>query len=203
MKGAIDGFWRKGKNGVLKLGARHLDEIEVVDWSPTWRVKFDAFASRIRIALGPQALRIDHIGSTSVTGLAAKPVVDIQVSVAGLEPVEKIGAAMARMGCVLRPENPHLTKLYFREPPGEDRTHIHMRVHGSWHEQQALLFRDFLRTHPEEHWPYSVLKHSLADRFLNDRAAYTEGKDEHIWAMLHRADHWALNVGWKPGPSDA
>jgi GrpB-like predicted nucleotidyltransferase (UPF0157 family) len=187
----------------FSYGRQTLDVIEVVDWSPDWPMKFRASARRIRDAMGPQALRVDHIGSTSVTGLAAKPVIDIQISVANLEPVEDLAAPMARNGWVLVPENPHLTKLYFREPPGEERTHVHMRVYGSWHEQQALLFRDFLRAHVEEQVPYVVLKRSLATRFRENRAAYTEGKDEHIWDLLRLADYWALATGWKPGPSDA
>jgi GrpB-like predicted nucleotidyltransferase (UPF0157 family) len=203
MTGAIAMFQGKGKNGVSAEGNGLLDTIEVFDWSAGWPMKFRILAARLRGSLGSQALRIDHIGSTSVAGLAAKPVVDIQISVASLEPVEELSAAMAQIGFVLRPENPDLTKLYFREPHGEERSHIHMRVHGSWHEQQALLFRDYLRTHTEEHAPYVALKRSLAARFRENRAAYTEGKDEHIWGMLRRADRWALMTGWEPGLSDA
>ena len=180
-----------------------MDIIEVVDGSPEWIGKFRAFAGLIRKALGPFALRIDHIGSTAIDGLAAKPVIDIQISVEAIAPAEGLIRMMAGIGCVWRPENPHLTKLYFREPAGYERTHIHMRQHGGWHEQMALLFRDYLRTHPDERAPYTDLKRSLAVRFRENRAAYTDGKDQHIWGIIRRADHWALETGWKPGVSDA
>ena len=180
-----------------------MDIVEVVEWSPEWTGRFHEVAGLIRKALGSCALRIDHIGSTAITGLPAKPVVDIQISVKTIEPAEILVGKMTAVGCVFRPENPHLTKLYFREPDGYKRTHIHMRACGGWHEQQALLFRDYLRAHAEEHAPYADLKRSLAVRFRENRAAYTEGKNEHIWGIIQRADHWALRTGWKSGAPDA
>ena len=179
------------------------EEIGIRDWSPGWAGTFRAKAVAIRRALGARALRIDHIGSTAIGGLAAKPVIDIQVSVAGFEPVEGLAAAMEAAGYLWRPSNPELTKRYFRERPGEARTHVHVRRAGSWHEQWALLFRDYMRAHEAELAPYAALKRALAARYGNDRAAYAEGKGDHLWAVIRRADRWAAETGWTPGPSDA
>ena len=105
-------------------------------------------AARLRAALGGAALRIDHIGSTAVPGLAAKPVLDVQISVAAFEPLAAFRAPLEGLGYVYRAANPERTKRYFREPPGGRRTHLHVRLRGHWSEQFALLFRDYLRAHP-------------------------------------------------------
>lgn len=176
------------------------EPIEICDWSAEWAEKFRAKATVIRVALGVRAKRIDHIGSTAIYGLSAKPIIDIQVSVADfdglVEPLEAVGY-------VWRSSNTELTKRYFREAPGRERTHLHVRRLGSWHEQWPLLFRDYMRDHVEEHQPYIDLKRRLAAQFQNDRLAYTSSKGDHIWQIIRRADRWAAATGWTPGISDA
>jgi GrpB-like predicted nucleotidyltransferase (UPF0157 family) len=93
-------------------------------------------------------VRIDHIGSTAVPGLAAKPVIDIQISVASFDPLEAFRAPLEALGYAYRADNTERTKRYFREPAGSSRTHIHVRRAGSFSEQFALLFRDYLRAPP-------------------------------------------------------
>nr|WP_244561486.1 GrpB family protein [Ensifer aridi] len=180
-----------------------VSKIEIADWSPEWPESFRRKASAIRRALGDRAFRIDHIGSTSIQGLAAKPIIDIQVSVAAFDPIERLTEPLREIGYEWRQANPDLTKRYFRERPGDERTHIHIRRLGSWHEQWALLFRDYMRVHPEEHAPYAALKRALAERYRENRAAYTNGKADHLWAIIRRADRWAADVGWTAPSSDA
>jgi GrpB-like predicted nucleotidyltransferase (UPF0157 family) len=177
-------------------------QIEICDWSPEWPGKFRLKAAGVRRVLGARALRIDHIGSTSIQGLAAKPIIDIQISVADFEPIEALTEPMAGIAYLWRPANPESTKRYFRERPGEERTHIHVRRSGSWHEQWALLFRDYMRAHVEEHASYVTLKRALADRHSDDGAAYTDGKADHLWGIIRHADRWAAAIGWAPGHSD-
>ena len=179
------------------------DTIRLEDWSPGWAQAFLAKASAIRLALGDCANRIDHIGSTSVPHLAAKPILDIQVSVADFDPFGPIEKAMATAGYRWRSDNPDLARRYFREQPGHERTHIHIRRSGSWHEQWALLFRDYMRTHPEEQMVYEELKRCLARRHGGDRKAYTAGKDDYFWRVIRQADRWASETGWVPPVSDA
>jgi GrpB-like predicted nucleotidyltransferase (UPF0157 family) len=81
----------------------------------------------LRTALGKTSRRIDHIGSTSVPGLDAKPIIDIQISVVAFEPLNTYRLPLENLGYVFRAENPELTKRYFREAPGQQRTHIHVR----------------------------------------------------------------------------
>lgn len=165
--------------------------------------KFALKAVAIRQTLGDHAVRIDHIGSTSIEGLAAKPIIDIQISVADLQLIEILAERMATIGYVWRPSNADLTKRYFRERPGNERTHIHVRQFGSWHEQWSLLFRDYMRSHVEEHTPYVKLKRVLAVRYRDNRTAYAEGKSDHLWGIIRRADLWASEIGWRPALSDA
>ena len=173
--------------------------IEITPYSPAWPARFSSLGTAFRSALGDVAVRIDHVGSTSVPGLAAKPVIDLQISVASLEPVDPFRLPLERLGYVYRADNDERTKRYFREPPGTPRTHVHVRRAGSFSEQFALLFRD----HPTEATAYADLKRRLAIEHAEDRAAYTDAKNPFIWDLMHRADTWAQTTGWQPGPSDA
>jgi GrpB-like predicted nucleotidyltransferase (UPF0157 family) len=179
------------------------DPIEICDWSPFWVADFRAKSANLHGALGSLALRIDHIGSTSIEGMAAKPIIDIQVSVGAFEPFGRIESVMNRAGYVWKASNPELTKRYFRERPGAERTHIHVRLLGSWNEQWALLFRDYMRAHAGERAAYIALKRDLSARFRNERSAYTGGKPDHLWSVIRRADSWAKATGWRLGESDA
>ncbi|MFI5735587.1 GrpB family protein [Kribbella sp. NPDC051587] len=177
--------------------------IHIEPYDADWLRQFAALGERLRGALGDVALRIDHIGSTAVPGLAAKPVIDVQVSVEALEPVTPYREPLQGLGFVYRADNVERTKRYFREAPGAHRTHIHVRKEGSFSQQFPLLLRDFLRTHPEAVLEYAALKRELADRFRDDRAAYGAAKVPWFWEAIQRADAWAQQTGWEPEPSDA
>jgi GrpB-like predicted nucleotidyltransferase (UPF0157 family) len=174
----------------------------VVPYDPAWPEWFRDVAGRLRAALGGAALRIDHIGSTAVPGLAAKPFLDVQISVAAFEPLAAFRDPLEGLGYVFRADNPERTKRYFREPPGGRRTHLHVRLRGHWSEQFALLFRDYLRAHPAAAARYAARKRELAPRYRIDPQSYTDAKDPFIWATMREADAWAQATGWAPGPSD-
>jgi GrpB-like predicted nucleotidyltransferase (UPF0157 family) len=179
------------------------DPIVVVPYTPTWPQLFSKLGAVLREALGETALRIDHIGSTAVPGLDAKPIIDVQISVASFEPLDVYRLPLDRLGFVFRADNPDRTKRYFREKPGTRRTHIHVRHAGSWSEQLSLLFRDYLRTHEKDARRYAELKVRLAQMYREDRSAYTNAKAPFIWEILTRANKWSQESGWQPGPSDA
>jgi GrpB-like predicted nucleotidyltransferase (UPF0157 family) len=181
------------------------DPVWVTPYDPAWPEIFVRQAADIRAVLGPVAMRIDHVGSTAIPGLFAKPVIDIQISVADLEPVDRYRLPLEGLGFVFRPDNPERTKRYFREPPGQRRTHIHVRRAGSFGEQYALLFRDFLRVNHEVARQYGELKLELAARYhrVEDRHAYTEAKSPFIWNVMAQADAWAQRIGWVADVSDS
>jgi len=176
--------------------------VEIAEYDALWPRLFQERGERLRRALGDVALRIDHIGSTSIPGLAAKPIVDIQISVAALEPLAVFFEPLEALGYVFRADNLERTKRYFRETPGTRREHIHVRKSGSWGEQFALLFRDYMRAHPDEAAQYAHLKRDLAKRYRHDRHGYTEAKGPFIWSVMQRATGWSQEIGWEPGPSD-
>jgi len=179
------------------------EPIVVVPYDPDWPARFRELALPMRRELGDVVVRIDHIGSTAVPGLAAKPIIDVQVSVASFEPMAAIRGPLERLGYVFHPENPERTKRYFREPPGTPRTHVHVRKAGSWGEQFALLFRDFVRAHPDVAAQYAALKQELATSYRDDRGGYVDAKEPFIWETMAAATRWAQRTGWEPGASDA
>jgi GrpB-like predicted nucleotidyltransferase (UPF0157 family) len=179
------------------------DPTQVVEYNDEWPMLFAELAARLRDAVGKVAKRIDHIGSTAVAGLDAKPIIDVQISVESLDPVDAYRFAIEGCGFAWRADNTELTKRYFREVPGARRTHIHVRRAGSFSEQFALLFRDYLRTHPDAAASYAATKHELAPLLPTDRQKYVEAKGPFTWSTIRAADEWAQSTGWEPGPSDA
>ncbi|MGW8970087.1 GrpB family protein [Streptomyces platensis] len=175
--------------------------IEIVEYRDAWPARFAELGACLRAGLGDIALRIDHVGSTAVPGLRAKPVIDIQVSVRAFEPAA-YRAPLETAGFEFRAGNPDLTKRYFRETSGP-RTHVHVRRAGSFAEQFCLLLRDYLRDSPADAELYGARKALLAEPYGTDRRAYTAEKSSVVWELMRRADAWAQERGWQPGPSDA
>jgi len=186
--------------------------VEIVPYKLSWSAEFQEIAQIIRQALGDLALRIDHIGSTSVPGLSAKDVIDIQITVTALD--ESVIAGMKRIGYtqpdgVWRDHVPpnfvgpeaEWEKLYFRPPPGQRRTHTHVRALGRANQRYALLFRDYLCAHPAMAEAYAELKRRLAQH-LADPNIYPDVKDPAVDLIYFAAEDWAEATNWQPGPSD-
>jgi GrpB-like predicted nucleotidyltransferase (UPF0157 family) len=177
--------------------------IQIVPYDQGWPEAFGDIARELRRLFGDRALRIDHIGSTSVPGLAAKPVIDIQVSVAILSRDEPWCSALVAAGWEWDAENPERSKLFFGGPPSGPKAHLHVREVGSLTEQLALVFRDYLRSHGDAAGRYEAFKRKLAERTWRDGDAYAEAKTEIVWPLLNEAYRWSMSTGWRPGPSDA
>jgi len=182
----------------------------IVPYQPNWPAEFQVIAAVQRQALGGLAVRIDHIGSTAVPGLPAKDVIDVQVSVAALdEPaVAAISAALGAIGYSRaeglardhRPPNASgpdedWTKLFFRPPPSQRRTHTHVRVVGRPNQRYPLLFRDYLRAHPATAAAYAELKRRLAAG-LADPQSYPDVKDPAVDLIYLAAEEWAVGGNW-------
>jgi GrpB-like predicted nucleotidyltransferase (UPF0157 family) len=179
------------------------EPIIIQPYEARWVEEFRQIGRRLRATLGPLALRIDHVGSTSVPGLDAKPIIDIQVSVGRLEPSDPYRRPLEKLGFEFRAENPDRTKRFFRQPAGTRGIHVHVRPAGSFDEQLNLLLRDYLRTHSDAAKEYAQVKWTLAARFRDDREGYVRAKEPTIWALLVKAHDWAQGFGWSPAPSDA
>jgi GrpB-like predicted nucleotidyltransferase (UPF0157 family) len=125
------------------------------------------------------AVRVEHIGSTAVPQLAAKPVIDLQLSVADLEDEQSYRPGLELLGLVLRQREPD--HRFFRPPAGEPRNvHVHVCAAGSRWEHDHLQFRDVLRRRPDLADEYARLKADLARQFRYDRASYNSGKSAFI-----------------------
>lgn len=174
----------------------------LVPYDPGWPERYAALRAVIVDEVGADVLGVDHIGSTSIPGLASKDVIDIQVTVAALSQVDEwpheIGSFVRRdnlsdhvpPGCA---GGPGWEKRYWssRDP----RSHMHVRVDGAPNHRYALLFRDYLRTHREPANAYERLKFGLA-RVCDDTAEYADVKDPACDLIVDAAEHWAESVGW-------
>lgn len=160
--------------------------VEVADYSAEWPRLFEEEAERIRGAVGEWILAIEHVGGTSIPGMAAKPILDIAV---GVDDFDEAGACvdpLVALGYEYRGEHGIPRRHYFVR--GEPRTHhIHMVEVTSpgWHE--TLAFRDYLIGHPDEAREYATLKHRLAVEHPTDRLAYQAGKEQLIRRIVERA----------------
>lgn len=183
--------------GGRQVGRERNDPIAIVPYDPVWPERFEQMRGRLAAALGPTALRIDHVGSTAVPGMAAKPIVDIQLSVADVEAEADYLQPIEAQGFELRWIEPG--HRYFRPPPGLPRLcQVHVSSVGSEWERVHLLFRDYLRAHPDAAADYEALKRRLAAEHRANRIAYTDAKGPFIEGVLARAEEWAEEVGWRP-----
>jgi GrpB-like predicted nucleotidyltransferase (UPF0157 family) len=181
--------------------------IVIAPYSPQWPLEFNRLAAALAAVLGELAVRIDHIGSTAVPGLAAKDVIDIQVSVRALEPA--VEAALASLGYERLPEiagdhrPPQAVgpasdwqKWFFRPPAAQRRTNLHVRVAGRPNQRYPLLFRDYLRAHPAAAEAYGQIKQQLARHHPDDMEAYYDIKDPACDLIWVAARSWAAASGW-------
>jgi GrpB-like predicted nucleotidyltransferase (UPF0157 family) len=190
--------------------------IEIVDYKPNWATEFLAIGSKIRDALGTRALAIHHIGSTSVPNLAAKDVIDIQVTVADLEE-QFLKTTLEQAGFVWRdglihdhcPPGMELPEIELekhfcaKESGGTRLANIHIRIEGRFNQRYALLCRDYLRLHPMATNAYAEIKRQLARYFPENAEAYYDIKDPVSDVIMSGANDWAAFTLWQPTPTEA
>ncbi len=165
------------------IGGRERREVVIADYDPQWPRRFDAERERIGSALGATALRIEHIGSTSVPGLAAKPIVDVLVAVSDVRDESSYGPALERAGYELRVREPE--HRMYRTP--ERDVQVHVWNEGDPEVDRYLVFRDRLRSSADDRNEYELLKRSLAQREWSDVNHYADAKGPLIKAILARA----------------
>ena len=183
--------------------------IEIVAYNGRWPQEFIQIKETLAAALGPLALRIDHIGSTSVPGLGAKDVIDVQITVAAL--TEAIQQTLLDAGFQQFPrsvkdhvppgEDPtpeNWQKFLFIQPEGQRRANIHVRVAGKPNQRYPLLFRDYLRAHPQSAQTVEIIKRQLAKYHGDDVDAYYDIKDPVYDLIWDAAQNWASITHWQP-----
>ncbi len=177
-------------DGIL-IGGREKRPIVLEDWGQHWVERFEQERERIVRALGDVARRTEHIGSTSVPGLAAKPIIDIQLSMADVEDEASYVPAMEAAGYVLRVREPG-HRMFRTSHMG---VQIHVCATGSEWERRHLLFRDWLRRSSEDRARYEAAKRELAQREWDDVNDYADAKSAMINEIIVRAESWAAATG--------
>lgn len=166
-------------------------KVEVEVYNPLWPQMFRAEAKRIERILGTELIAIDHIGSTAVEGLAAKPIIDIMPVVKDIGKVDAFNGEFAALGYEAMGEYGIPGRRYFRKGV-KIRTHqIHVFAESD-HKDIArhLALRDYLRAHPEDAAEYGQLKIELASLFPQDIEAYMDGKDLFVKRLEEKALKW-------------
>jgi len=168
------------------------ETLEIAPYDPAWPAAFSAERDRLAALLGDLAIRIDHHGSTAVPGLAAKPVIDIQISVADLGRLEEYAARLAQLGYVHVPHPDDAFCPFLHRPAAWPHTHhVHLVRSGGAEERQTLAFRDYLREHPEVARAYESLKRELAPRHsaatFDSRQAYADAKTQFVTRITQQA----------------
>ncbi len=166
------------------IGGREKARIVIVDYDPAWPARFERERDRVRRALGASAYRIEHIGSTAVPGLAAKPIIDVLVAVADPDDDALIVPAMEAAGYELRVREPG--HRMFRTPARD--VHVHIRSDRDPELLRHLSFRDRLRRSPDDRLAYQRLKREVATRDWDDMNEYAEAKGPFIAAVLAGED---------------
>ena len=171
----------RGKTGELA------GPIIVVDYDPQWPKTFETLRSRLAEGLGSLAVAIEHVGSTAVPGLAAKPIIDIDVLLKSASDFPLVVERLASLGYAHQGDLGIRGREAFAAPPGSPAHHLYVCPTECQQYRRHLAFRDYLRSHPEEAAAYGDLKRSLAACFREDRPGYTIAKSEFIESLLERA----------------
>jgi GrpB-like predicted nucleotidyltransferase (UPF0157 family) len=192
------------------------ERVAVVEARTTWADEGRLWARAVRRALGDAAIDIDHVGSTAVPALAAKDVIDLQVTVLDLSPADLISGPMQSAGfrwaTAVRADAPrdgypatpqHWEKLLFREPEGARRVHVHVRKLGGASARVTLLLRDFLRADAAARDDYGAMKQAIWAALPDNKHAYDAIKRPWISMVLRLAEAWASRTRWRPGAPDA
>ncbi|MFI1193706.1 dephospho-CoA kinase [Micromonospora sp. NPDC020750] len=209
---AVDRLWQDRllpyEANVRDRRAVRPERVRLTEPDPTWPQQYARLAARIRHAIAPADLRIDHIGSTAVSGLAAKDVIDIQLTVPSL--AEADGSLADRLAAAgfprlpgqwwdnPRPEGCDRWEKRLHGSADPDRpVNLHLRPAGSPGWRYALLMRDHLRADPDQQAAYLALKRELAAS-APDTVTYTTAKDPWFDEEHHLAEEWAARSGWRP-----
>ena len=165
-------------------------KIEVVDYDPAWAIKFDIEQGLLNEAIGHVALSIEHIGSTSVEGLVAKPVIDILIEVSNFKSLDQSGESLISLGYEIMGENGIEGRRYFQKGGNQRTHHVHAFLTGDRNLIRHRAFRDYLRAHPVISEEYAAIKKEAAKSCDNNSFLYMSMKNEFI------QKHESLAVEW-------
>lgn len=160
----------------------------VVDYVASWPGAFERLRARFLGVAGDIALAVEHVGSTAVPGLAAKPIIDISIVVPSREQLPLLIGRLAGLGYVHRGDLGIEGREAFDTPPDPIAHHVYGCARDSLALQNHLAVREYLRSHPAAVTEYAALKKRLAQQFPGDAARYTQGKTDFLLQILRAAN---------------
>lgn len=165
-------------------------KVEVMPFSERWSLDFEKEAAALREIFGAEIIEIHHIGSTSVHGLSAKPIIDIMPIVKDVLQVDQYNGKMVAIGYGAKGENGIAGRRYFQKGGNERTHHVHIYEVDSSEIERHLAFRDFLRVYSEKARAYGNLKEKLAQQFQFDIQSYINGKEQLTSEIEREAMEW-------------
>ena len=166
------------------------DTVCLAPYEAGWARLYELEEARLQAAVGEHVLDIQHVGSTAIPGIVAKPILDIAVAVQSFETAYACVAPIEALGYEYKGENGIPRRHFFvrrDSDSGQTLVHLHMNELGSPDWESQVLFRDYMLAHPEAAAEYAALKQDLAAQFPRDREAYTDGKASFIARILRLA----------------
>ena len=164
------------------------DIVELMPYDENWAKEFELEKKRLKKILGKRALDIQHVGSTAIPGLRAKPILDIAVAVENASMLRELISVLSEAGYDVKDSINELGEILARKGTPENRTHyIHVEVINSMFWNNHILFRDYLLSHPEYIKKYENLKQEMFERFKDERKLYTAAKNDFIEEVLELA----------------
>jgi GrpB-like predicted nucleotidyltransferase (UPF0157 family) len=166
--------------------------VEVVPYNPEWNTLFEAEKKLIDSIFMPAEVEVHHIGSTSVIGLSAKPIIDIMLAADSLEQIEKATHDLEAAGYAAKGENGIPGRRYFQkhDDNGIRKVHLHSFEKGSQQLYRHLVFRDYLRSHPGEASKYGAVKEIAAEKYEYDIESYIAEKSPIVKELEQKAMQW-------------
>lgn len=169
-------------------------KVEVTPYNRDWPLMYKKEVNKLFGILGSEIIKIYHIGSTSVNGLMAKPIIDIMPVVRDIERIDHFVTAMIGIGYEPKGENGVTGRRYFQKG-GDKRTHhVHFYEIGDYEIERHLAFRNYLRSHPDAIKKYGSLKKELSLRFPNDNKSYINGKERLVSEIEKEAIDWSRGL---------
>jgi len=162
--------------------------VKLVEHNPKWRQNFEHEEKKIRKVFGRDALEIQHVGSTAISGIPAKPIIDIVLIVLSLQKARRYEKKLKEIGYEIKKNDTRKERLFFTKGPEEKRTHyLHIGKIGSGYAEDMILFKDYLCNHRDIAKQYSDLKKSLAKKYQEKREIYTTKKEKLIKEIVKKA----------------
>src|SRR3989344_8613096 len=163
--------------------------VRLEEYNPKWSNLFEQEKELLLKTFGDRLIAIEHIGSTAIPGLLAKPIIDINVAIPSLKDIDDFITKVQELGYEYIPERRFSDRQFFPKGPSEKRTHhlnlVEITSETGWKNQ--ILFRDYLREHEEIRNEYTKLKKELAEKYADNRDEYTERKSKFVIEIINKA----------------